>query len=140
MSVRSLVGSRIDRSRLALGLAVGDLLAVGGFVVAGEIRHGRDPFRFPGIVAETLVLFLLGWAVAALLGGLYTRDAVKNPRRVLSWTVPAWILATLLVHGVMALVSFHGGTALSFVAVTLGIGGILVVGWRLVLSIVLDLA
>lgn len=139
MTVRSLVDSRVDRSRLALGLGIGDLLAVSGFVISGEIRHGIDPLLTPGYVAETLALFLLGWAVAALLGGLYTRDAVKNPRRVLSWTVPAWIMATLLVHGVMALVDFHGGTELSFVAVTLAIGGVLVIGWRLVLSIVIDL-
>ncbi|MEF8775947.1 MAG: DUF3054 domain-containing protein [Haloarculaceae archaeon] len=139
MSVRSLVDARVDRSRLVLGLGIGDLLAVGGFVVAGEIRHGIDPLVAPGYVGETLALFLLGWATAALLGGLYTRDAVKSPRRVLSWTLPAWIMATLLVHAVMALVGFHGGTGLTFVAVTLGIGGVLVVGWRLVVSLVLDL-
>lgn len=136
MNPGSLVRSRIDRSRLALGLGIGDLLAITAFVVAGEIRHGRDPMTYPGVVAETLAVFLAGWAVAAFLGGLYTADALKNPRRVLSWTVPAWALATVLVHLFVALVGFHGGTELTFVAVTLFIGGAAVVGWRLVASVV----
>jgi hypothetical protein len=137
MNLSSLIRSRIDRSRLALGLGIGDLLAISGFVIAGEYRHGIDPLVFPGVVGETLAVFLGGWAIAAVLGGLYTSDALKNPRRVLSWTVPAWVFATLLTHGFMAVTSFHGGTELSFVAVTLGFGGIAVVGWRLVLAILL---
>lgn len=135
MRLPSWLRSRVDRSRLALGLAVGDLVAVGGFVIVGEVHHGRDPLAYPGVVAETLGLFLLAWAIAAVLGGLYTADAVKNIRRVLSWTVPAWVTATLLIHATIALVSFHGGTDWTFVAVTLGIGGSMVVGWRLLAAV-----
>ena len=138
MAVQSLVRSRVDRSRLALGLALGDVLAITGFVVAGEVRHGRDPLASPGVAAETVLVFLAGWALAALLGGLYTRDALKNVRRVLSWTVPAWVFATLLIHGAIALVSFHGGTELAFVAVTLFVGGSIVVGWRLLGAVIAE--
>ncbi len=136
MNLPSAVRSRIDRSWLALGLAVGDVLAIAGFVVAGEIRHGIDPLTLPGYVGETVAVFLGGWALAAFLGGLYTSDAIENPRRVLSWTVPAWVFATLVIHGFMALSDLHGGTQLTFVAVTLGLGGGLVVGWRLLVSLV----
>ena len=138
MALPSFARSRVDRSALALGLAVGDLLAIGGFVVAGEIRHGIPVLRMPGYVGETLAVFLVGWAVASFLGGLYTRDALKNLRRVLSWTVPAWVLATLLIHGIYLVTDLHDGTQLTFVAVTLFLGGVLVVGWRLVASLVIE--
>jgi len=137
MDLRTYVAARVDPTPLSAGLAVGDVLAIGAFVVAGEIRHGTDPVANPLLVADTLAPFLLGWALAALLGGLYTTDALKNPRRVLSWTVPAWVLATLVGHGLRATELFHGGTTLGFIAVTLGLGGALVVGWRLLVAALL---
>lgn len=135
MRLPSWLRSRVDRSRLAIGLAVGDVVAVGGFVVVGEVHHGRDPLVYPGVVAETLALFLAGWAVATLLGGLYTSDAVRDVRRALSWTIPAWVTATLLIHVAIAVLSFHGGTDWPFVVVTLGIGGVAVVGWRVLATV-----
>lgn len=135
MRLPSWLRSRVDRSALALGLAVGDAVAIGGFVVVGEVHHGHAPLANAGHVAETMAIFFMGWAVAAVLGSLFTADAVKNFRRVFSWTVPAWVTATLLIH-LTRLVSSHGGTDWTFAAVTLVIGGVMVVGWRVIAALV----
>lgn len=136
MSTASVLRSRFDASPLALGLAVGDLLGLTAFVVAGAIAHGEQPFQNPGVVVAALAPFLIGWAVVALPVGLYTADAVAHPWRVVRRTLPAWIVAVLLGHGLRATPVFRGGTAITFVVVTLLVGGALVVGWRFLLATV----
>lgn len=120
----------MDLRPLAGVLAVGDVLALTAFVVIGTVQHGQQPFSNPGVVAGALAPFLLAWVAVALLGGLYTADAVLSVRRTLGWTVPAWVVAVLAGHAVRATALFPGGTTAAFVAVTLTVGGVLVVGWR----------
>ena len=124
---------RVDRRPLAGLLAAGDALALTGFVVAGLVQHGGQPLSNPGAVVGTLAPFLLAWVAVALVGGLYTADAVRSVRRALGWTAPAWVVAVLLGHGLRATSLFSGGTTVAFVLVTLAVGGFLVVGWRLLL-------
>lgn len=131
MGTSTYLQTRVDRRPLSGLLAVGDALALTAFVVAGTIQHGGQPLSDPGAVAGTLAPFLLAWGVVGLLGGLYTADAVRSPRAALGWTVPAWVVAVLLGHTLRATPVFEGGTSVPFVLVTLAIGGVLVVGWRL---------
>lgn len=137
MNVPNFVAARVEFSLRSLVLAVGDLVAILAFVLPGMERHGFPPLQYPMRALETFAPFLLGWLFAAFLGGLYTGDAIKNPRRVLSWTVPAWILALLVGHA-LRVVAFHGGTGSTFFAITLAIGGGLGVTWRVVASLVVD--
>jgi hypothetical protein len=129
MSTTTYLRSRVDLRPLAGVLAVGDVLALTAFVVIGTVQHGQQPFN-PGVVAGALAPFLLAWVAVALLGGLYTADAVLSVRCALGWTVPAWVVAVLAGHAVRATALFPGGTTAAFVAVTLTVGGVLVVGWR----------
>lgn len=138
MDVRAFVGARVDFTRRSAVVAVGDFLAIAAFVVPGGIRHGFPPWLFPIRTIDTFVPFLVGWIVAALLGGLYTADALKNPRRILSWTVPAWILALLLGHAIRATPLFHGGTSPVFFLVTLGVGAPVGIAWRLLVGALTD--
>lgn len=131
MSTSTYLDSRVDPRPLAGLLVVGDTLAVAAFVVAGTIQHGSQPFANPGIVAGALAPFLLAWLAVALVGGLFTAEAVRSPRQVLIRTVPAWVVAVLLGHALRATALFRGGTTAAFVLVTLAVGGFLVVGWRL---------
>jgi len=131
MSTSTYLRSRVDLRPLAAALAVGDVLALTAFVVAGTVQHGEQPFSNPGIVAGALAPFLVAWVAVALVGGLYTADAVSTPRRALGWTVPAWVVAVLMGHALRATPVFRGGTTAAFVLVTLVVGGVLVVGWRL---------
>lgn len=135
MSVAQFVRTRVEFGRMAAGLAAGDVLAIAAFATLGAAHHGESVLSNPAHVGLVAVPFLLGWALAALLGGLYTPDAISTPRRVASWTVPAWIVATLVGQGLRATPLIPGGTAPAFVAVTLVVGGALVVGWRLAASL-----
>jgi hypothetical protein len=131
MSTTTYLRSRVDLRPLAGVLAVGDVLALAAFVAMGTVQHGQRPFSNPGVVGDALAPFVLAWVAVALLGGLYTADAVVSPRRVLGWTVPAWVVAVLAGHALRATALFPGGTTAAFVAVTLVVGGVLLVGWRL---------
>lgn len=135
MSVRTYLDSRVDSVPMAVGLALGDAAALGLFVLIGEVSHGNRPFENPEMVIGTLAPFLLAWLVVAGVGGLYTSDALLSPRRAVSWALPAWIFAGLLGHALRATPLFRGGTALSFIVVSLVAGGALLLGWRLVASV-----
>jgi hypothetical protein len=136
MSTSTYLRSRVDLRPLSGLLVAGDVLALAAFVVAGTARHGSRPFSNPDVVAGALAPFLLAWLGVAVLGGLYTADAVRSPGRALGWAVPAWILAVLLGHALRVTPLFRGGTSVGFVVVSLVVGGVLLVGWRLVASLV----
>lgn len=139
MRTASVLRPRFDASPLALGLAVGDLLGLTAFVLAGTTAHGEQPFQNPAVVGAVLAPFLIAWAVVALPAGLYTDDAVAHPRQVIRRTLPAWVVAVLLAHGLRATPFFRGGTAITFLIVTLLVGGALVVGWRFLFATVRNL-
>lgn len=130
MSAQTYLRSRVDPIPTVGVIAVGDVLAVSAFVVIGQISHGEQPLQNPEIVPGALAPFLIGWFVVAFVGGLYTADAVTTIRRAVSWTVPAWVFGALLAQGVRATSLFPGGTAVTFVVVSIVTGGVLVVGWR----------
>ncbi len=130
--------TRVEPVPLTVGLVVGDTAAILAFIVAGDIQHNADPLANLGFVVTGAAPFLLGWVVVAFFGGLYTRDAVATPRRAVSWAVPAWVVATLLGHALRSTELFRGGTALSFVLVTMAVGGLLLVGWRVLVALAVD--
>lgn len=134
MSTSTYFRSRVDVRPLAAVLAAGDLLALTVFIVAGTSHHGERPFANPDIVIGALAPFVLAWAAVAFVGGLYTAGAVVSIRRALLWTGPVWVFAAVLGHGLRATPLFRGDTTLTFLLVTLAIGGVLVVGWRVLVS------
>jgi hypothetical protein len=138
MSAGTYLRTRVDPIPSSVGLALGDVAAIMAFIVAGEYQHNADPLGNPELVVTAAAPFLLSWAVVAFFGGLYTRDAVASPRRAVSWAVPAWLVATLLSHALRSTSLFRGDTAVAFVLVTMAVGGVLVVGWRLAAAIALE--
>lgn len=129
--------ARIDVTSTSLALALGDGVAILVFASLGAAHHGEAPMSNPGHVGWVAAPFLVGWAIVAIVGRLYTRDALQTPRRAISWAAPAWIVATLLGQGLRATRFFPGGTAPTFVLVTVFAGGTFLVGWRLLAAIVL---
>lgn len=127
--------ARVDPGPRAAALAAGDAAAIVSFAAIGAAHHGVAPLSNPAHVGRVAAPFLLGWAVAALLGGLYTRDATATPRRALSWSLPAWIVATLVGQALRATAAFPGDAAVTFVLVTVVFGGALVVGWRMLVAL-----
>lgn len=130
MSTTTYLRSQVEPTTLAVGLAVGDLLAIATFVAAGRVQHLGRPIGDPIGFLDTLAPFLIGWGLAALVGGLYTHDAVLTPRRAISWTLPAWVLAVLVGAGLRATSLFQGTAAPTFVVVTFLVGGTLLASWR----------
>lgn len=136
MSTTSYVRSRVEPTSLAAGLVVGDVLAISAFIAAGRQQHMGQAVGSPVGFLDTLTPFLVGWAIAAVIGGLYRRDAVATPRRAISWTLPAWVLALAIGMGLRATPVFSGGTAATFVIVAFVAGGALLVGWRVLAAAV----
>jgi len=128
------VGGRVDPAPVTALVALGDLACIGAFVVAGEISHNVDPAANPLYVAETATPFLVGWALVALLGGLYAADARRSARRAVALTVPAWVGAALVAQAIRATPMFHGDAALTFFLVSVGVGLALLVPWRVAAS------
>ena len=128
--------SQVEPTSLAAGLAVGDVAALAAFVAAGRQQHLGTPIGDPVGFLDALAPFLIGWTVAAVVGGLYTSDALLTPRRAVSWTLPAWILALVIGMALRASPLFTGSAALTFVIVTFFVGGTLLVGWRALAAVV----
>lgn len=134
----SWLDQRLDLSRWTALLAVGDFLAIGAFVAMGQFQHtGNNPLLAPLELLEAMAPFLLGWIAVALIGGLYTHDVLLGPRRMLSWTIPAWILGAIIALALRATL-FPGDIRGLFPIVATVFGGLLVVGWRTVAAVVLS--
>jgi hypothetical protein len=124
------LGGRVEANRTTAVLVAGDLLAIGGFVLAGELHHGYTIAVLVQRWGVTTATFVVGWWLLAAVGGLYTADAVRSPKQAGSWGVPAWIVGALVAQGLRATPLHPGGASLSFYLVSVAFGGGLVVGWR----------
>jgi hypothetical protein len=130
MTVRSakpILGSRIHLSRGSGILFAGDLLAIGVFVVAGELQHGRPPAA--GVV--TFLEFAAGWLIAAVVVGAYGPTPLSSPGRTTLVAATGWLLGASVGQLIRALVEPGFRVSPTFYLVTLGVGGVLLVGWRL---------
>lgn len=123
--------------RLAAVLAVGDVLAIGTFVVVGVVHHGGHPLTAIDRVVGSLAPFLLGWAVVASLAGLYRRETAASLRDGIARAGLAWLGAASLGLVLRATPVFPGSSPPTFALVAIGAGGGLVVGWRLLAGVVL---
>lgn len=131
MTGSSWLDQRLDLSRWTALLAVGDLVALGGFVAAGQAHHtGASPLAAPMELLGALAPFLVCWVLVALVGGLYTHDALLGPRRMLSWTVPAWVLGSIVALALRATSLFPGNVSGLFPFIAIVFGGVVVIGWR----------
>jgi hypothetical protein len=126
-SARPILRSRVDLSRRSGILLVGDLLAIGIFVVAGELQHGRPP----AAGALTFAEFATGWLLAAVAVGAYRGDAVSSLTRTTLVAGGGWLLGASLGQVIRAVVEPGFFISPVFYSVTLGVGGVLLLGWRL---------
>lgn len=137
MTTVSSLQQRVDLDGSMAALALGDIVAISLFVVAGALRHGVDPVTQTGRVVGTLIPFLVGMAIAAIVGSLYTRNAISTPIRAVAWVLPAWVLAVAIAQALRASAVFPGNANLEFAAVSVLIGGFSLVVWRTIASYVL---
>jgi hypothetical protein len=121
-------GPRLSLSRTTAVVAVGDVLCIGLFSVAGVLQHqsGSLVARVP----EVAVPFLVGWAVVGLLAGAFATEALATPREAAARAAVAWLGADLVGQGLRATDLFPGGFDPAFFLVSLFVTGVLLVGWR----------
>jgi hypothetical protein len=123
----TVLGSRIHVSRTSGMLLLGDLLAIGAFVVAGEIRHGQPV----AAGALTFAEFAAGWFLAAVVVGAYAANATASLRRTVLLAGGGWLLGASIGQLIRAVLEPGFYVAPTFYLVALGVGGVLLVGWRL---------
>ena len=111
-------------------LAFGDLLAFLLFIILGRMSHTTAGpadwlLNAPRIGAP----FLMGWAVAALIFGAYSRGRL-SARRFLLNSLLAVLVADLIAFALRAYL-FANNVTLAFALTTLAFTVLFVVGWRL---------
>lgn len=115
-------------------LVIGDLLALLAFVLVGQADHRTLSASNPllGALPNTLSLavpwLLLAWVLRA-----YPR-AGRAPSlpSFLGRSALAWVIAAPLGLAIRAVWLGRGGIPIPFLLVTLGAGGLFLLGWRLV--------
>lgn len=130
VQVASTVRRRIDPGPLTAVVAAGDVVLITLWVAVGQNFHGLPPWESPVRLVQNVIPFLLGWSIAAFVGGLYTRDAWQFPIRAVSWTVPAWVTAVVIAVLLRGTPVFPGNASLVFGLVALGVGLLLLLPWR----------
>lgn len=127
---RVLFGGRLILTRSMGRVALVDAIAIALFVTLGELRHAGTVSA--GV--ETFLQFLIGWAIAAVVFRAYTPRAISQPRRAAIVGVQSWVLAALLGQLIRMIADPLATFAPLFVLVSIGAGGVLVVGGRVLLS------
>jgi hypothetical protein len=121
---------RPSLSRTTAVVAVGDLLCIGLFSVAGVLQHQSG--SLVSHVPEVAAPFLVGWALVGLLTGVFTMAALATPREAAARAAVAWLGADLVGQGLRSTDLFSGGFDPAFFLVSLLVTGVLLVGWRTV--------
>jgi len=112
-------------------IVLGDLIALLLFVYIGQRDHGLVDAanQIQGLLWAGWA-FALTWVIAAVLLRALPNAATLSARSLLANGLNAWLVAAPL--GVLLRAYFLGRAVIptSFLAATLGFGGLFVLGWR----------
>ena len=119
-------------------LLLGDLFALFLFVVIGQRDHDTaDPGSPFGSALLLTAEFALPWIVAAKILNAFEADPQERPAYgLLARSINAWLIAAPAGAIIRAAVLGRAVIPTAFLAVTLGVGGAFVLGWRLVFTLV----
>ena len=117
-----------DRPPILLGAV--DVALIAGLLLFGQRQHGIDPIAEPLASLDTIVPFLLGWGVAALLAGVYAHDVTVTPARAARATAVAWMAAANVGLILRSSPVFDGGAPWPFNLVVTGTGLLVLLSWR----------
>ena len=125
-----------ERSPARLILIAGDILIFVFFAVQGRATHGIPLGDSPVITTLTIAApFAVPWFAVAALIGVFRSSTLAHPRRMLSTTGLAWLLAGCI--GLLARAAFlQRAIVLPFIITVLGIIGALLITWHGLLSII----
>ena len=111
-------------------LLIGDILALLFFVAEGQREHETlDPLNPLFGILLTALYYAPVWALVAWVLGAYPRDRLST-RRLLMRSLNAWLVAAPLATLVRAYALNRAVIPTLFLAVSLAVGGALLLGWR----------
>lgn len=127
---------RVDASPKSFGVAIGDASLIGLFVLAGELSHYSVDYLLanPSQIIDTALPFYIGWILAALALGAYSYAARATVKRAIAVAGGTWIVAALIGQALRSTSLFHGDFAVTFLLVSVGVGLVLLVPWRIAVS------
>lgn len=128
--VDSIAVGRDTVSGRTIGLAVGDLVAIGLFVALGELRHAGTVTA--GV--QNVLAFGGSWIAVAVLAGLYRPGSTRSRWRIATVVAGSWIVAATIGHFLRLIVRPGAGLSLAFFIVSVLTGGVLLIGWRSIAS------
>ncbi|RQG90578.1 DUF3054 domain-containing protein [Natrarchaeobius chitinivorans] len=127
------VGDRsIDRRTVVIGVL--DVVLLSALVAGGALSHGHDPITAPIETLETVLPFVLGWLVVAAIAGVYTSDVSSSVGRTIRLLTVTWLGAANVGLLLRQSALFDGGAAWPFPLVMTGLGLLVIVGWRVVVT------
>lgn len=132
--VREVIDGRLVLSPTMALIALGDVFVIAAFITIGEVRHGVAPLD--GL--DTIGQFLAGWFIVAPAVGLYGLRAFTSVRAAANRTIAGWVPAAVI--GVVIRATMEPGATLApvFILVTLGVGLVFLLPWRVVVAWYLD--
>ena len=131
MRDQSLLEQRLDAGTWPI--AVGDLLVLLLFLLAGTMRHGHT---LAELRADLLVYvlaagpFVLGWLVCAPLVGAYSPGGGSAPNSSIPLAIRSWVPAAVVGFLVRVVALPDRGVAPVFAAVILIGGAVVLAVWR----------
>lgn len=119
-----------NRARI-ISLVIGDTFCFLVFAAIGRGSHGEATGlgAIPQVV-QTALPFLTGWFLVAPFVGAFRCDVAANPRKMLSRTLLAWLLAWPVAMALRGLFVDHAVPQLSFALITLAFNTLFLLLWR----------
>jgi len=136
---RDQLRSAVGDPRRTLAVAAGDLLVVLAVVGWGLYsHHGVTAFATPIESLATLLPFVLGWPIPAVLAGVYDDRVVGDPIAAARYVTVAWIAAANIALIFRTSPLFDGSAVWPFALVVTGSVLVALLGWRVVAASLLD--
>lgn len=120
-------GLRMNPRQLNPLLLVGDWVVLALFVFLGQLDH--DVLDIGRLLMQVVVL-AIPWTVASLLLGAQQVGTGAGWAPFMGRTVVAWLVAAPLGLIIRALVQGQATIIVAFMLVTMGLGGLFLLGWR----------
>ena len=111
-------------------LIVGDIAVFMFFAFTGREAHAPGDANLIVNALPTLLTFLIVWLTIAALGHVYRSGVISNLRSALLRTLIAWIIAAPIAILTRAILLNRTAIPWQFVAVTLGLVGVLLLVWH----------
>lgn len=128
---RPSVRNRLPRTRPALAVLAGDLIALFAFVAVGQYKHGYFFWEFPVRTVVVMSPFVVAWLCVALPAGLFRSQTLTSYRYTVLSFVPAWVCASILSVGIRRTALIPGNAPVSFLLVNIVFGTLFLGTWRL---------